>query len=233
MIFVFRVRSSIFSNLFNMFILIHRLFMYSNLRWWLKLENEEVLEYTCWIMEIRTKKKGVEASSSFPRYVSVETSKINRSFFVFSLFVSVILLVLSSIPSLLTSSNSHFRDRIGSCTSRLSWCLNCEKKCSMMKIVDLWELIFQRNDSVAFSGYVFMLIDTGIVNLDDEFNVSGDLGFRLGMNVLDFLDEHSSSSSRTLGFDRKRQREKIGMCFWWFCWVVWFLVEWQWLGPLI
>jgi hypothetical protein len=49
-----------------------------------------------------------------------------------------------------------------------------------------------------------MLIDTGIVNLDDEFNVSGDLGFRLGMNVLDFLDEYSSSSSRTLGFDRKK-----------------------------
>jgi hypothetical protein len=33
------------------------------------------------------------------------------------------------------------------------------------------------------------------------------------MNVLNFLDEYSSSSSRTLAFDRKRQREKIGIVF--------------------
>jgi len=130
MIFIFRVRSSIFSNLFNMFTLIHRLFTYSNLRWWLKLENEEVLEYTCWKMEIRTKKKDVEASSSFLRYILVETSKINRSFFVFSLFVSVIPLVLSSIPSLLTSL-SLWSHRFVSWMIR---CWNCRALRSMMKI---------------------------------------------------------------------------------------------------
>jgi hypothetical protein len=56
-------------------------------------------------LEIRTKRKrrkGTEASSSSLRYVLNETSKINRSFSVFSPFVSVISLVFS-IPSLLFS----------------------------------------------------------------------------------------------------------------------------------
>jgi hypothetical protein len=58
-----------------------------------------------------------------------------------------------------------------------------------------------------------MFIERGKVNLDDEFAFSGDFWFRLGLNVLNFLDECSSSSSRTLAFDRKRQRERVGIVF--------------------
>jgi hypothetical protein len=73
----------------------------------------------------------------------------------------------------------------------------------------------KRIDSAAFC-YVFMFIERGKVNLDDEFAFSGDFWFRLGLNVLNFLDECSSSSSRTLAFDRKRQREReLELCFWW------------------
>jgi hypothetical protein len=99
----------------------------------LKKKNEEVL----WIYLLKTgdssqkkEEKDVEASSSSLRYILIETSKINRSFFVFSLFVSVISLVLSSILLLLTSS-SLWSHRFVPWRIR---CWNCRDFCSMMKI---------------------------------------------------------------------------------------------------